>query len=108
MKALNDNKRNKRQSINVERTVNNKETISDLSQTKEFIKVLSDEISSIIEQLLNKLYDVKVADQFAESLIYLYDKLSEKGLSQQTIERILCEYSANVEKLATMFRKEKK
>ncbi|MHA1686670.1 MAG: hypothetical protein ACTSYD_09740 [Candidatus Heimdallarchaeaceae archaeon] len=105
---MNNLKREKGHSFNENTSTIVKEPISDLSQTKEFMKVLSNEISAIVEELLNKIYDTQIADRFAETLIYLYDKLNEKGLSKPTIERILCEYSANVEKLVSIFRKNNK
>jgi len=73
---------------------------------KEILKVLSEEIGSIVNELLNTLYDPKYAEKFAEAILLLYDKFKEKGMSQTAIEKILYEYSKNIDKLIALLKKE--
>ena len=82
-----------------------KEPIADFSQTKDIVKALSAEIGSLVEQFLDSIYNVEIADKFADSIILIYNKLKNEGITKKTAEKILCEYSANVDKFASMLKK---
>ena len=84
---------------------NHKESIKDLSRTKEIVKTLSSEIGTLVEQFLGAIYNVEVAETFADSIIRIYKKLRDEGISKNAAEKILCEYSANVDKFASMLKK---
>ena len=84
------------------------ETIKDYSQTKEIVKVLSTEIGNVVDQLLGVIYNVETADRFADSIITIYNRLVGEGITQTTAEKILCEYSANIDKFASMLKKKEK
>ena len=77
-------------------------------QAREILKALSEEIGSIVNELLNTLYNPNYAEKFADGIILVYNKLKKEGLSQEAIERILYEYSRNVDKLIALLRKEEK
>jgi len=95
----------KKQSINDLKADKQKETIKDFSQTKDIVKVLSGEIGPLVEQFLGAIYNVDVAETFADSLIHIYNKLREEGITKQTAEKIIIEYSANVDRFAAVLRK---
>lgn len=82
-----------------------KRTIEDYSQAKEFLKVLSSEIGVLVEQLLGSIYDEKVAEKFADSIAIIYQKLKSEGLSEETVERIVIEYSSNIDKIVSVMKK---
>lgn len=82
-----------------------KEPIKDFSQTQDIVKALSAEIGSLVEQFLDSIYNVEIADKFADSIILIYNKLKKEGITKKTAEKILCEYSANVDKFASMLKK---
>ena len=98
-------KRNKKQNINDLKADKQKEPIADFSQTKDIVKALSGEIGPLVEQLLGAIYNVEVAEIFADSLIRIYKKLKDEGITKATAEKILCEYSANVDRFAAMLKK---
>ncbi len=81
-----------------------KSSIDDTTQAKEFLKVLSNEIGTIVEQLLGSIYNVNVAEQYAESVISIYKKLLSEGLSKETAEKIVIEYSSHLDKIASYFK----
>jgi hypothetical protein len=82
-----------------------KESIMDVSQTKEIVKALSSEIGPLVEQFMGAIYNVDVAETFADSIIVIYNKLKDEGITKKTAEKILIEYSANVDKFASMLKK---
>ena len=83
-----------------------KEPIRDITQAKEFLKVLSGEIGTIVEQLLGSIYNLDVADQYADAIIKIYKRLLDEGLSEQTVERLVIEYSSNVDKFMAFLKKD--
>lgn len=95
----------KKQSINDLKADKQKETIKDFSQTKDIVKVLSGEIGPLVEQFLGAIYNVDVAEIFADSLIHIYNKLREEGVTKQTAEKVIIEYSANVDRFAAVLKK---
>ena len=105
---------NKKTSNRGKKTINeytdekHSETIKDYSQTKEIVKVLSTEIGNVVDQLLGVIYNVETADRFADSIITIYNRLVGEGITQTTAEKILCEYSANIDKFASMLKKKEK
>jgi hypothetical protein len=103
--ASNKGKRNKKQNINDLKADKQKEPIADFSQTKDIVKALSGEIGPLVEQLLGAIYNVEVAETFADSLIKIYNKLRDEGITKATAEKILCEYSANVDRFAATLKK---
>ena len=98
-------KNKKKQSINDIKADKQKEPIKDFSQTKDIVKVLSGEIGPLVEQFLGAIYNVDVAETFAEALIRIYNKLREEGVTKQTAEKIMVEYSANVDRFAAVLKK---
>ncbi len=80
--------------------------MQDLTQTKELLKVLSSEVGVLVEELLSSLYDVKLADKFADSIVAIYKKLLSEGLSNQTVEKIVLEYSTNIEKIVSALKRQ--
>ncbi len=82
-----------------------KSTIEDYSQAKEFLKVLSSEIGVLVEQLLGSIYDETVAEKFADSIAIIYKKLKSEGLSEETVEKIVIEYSSNIDKIVSVMKK---
>ncbi|MHA2357647.1 MAG: hypothetical protein ACXABK_02620 [Candidatus Heimdallarchaeaceae archaeon] len=103
----NSNSRSKRskKSINDIMGEKQKESIMDVSQTKEIVKALSSEIGPLVEQFMGAIYNVDVAETFADSIIVIYNKLKDEGITKKTAEKILIEYSANVDKFASMLKK---
>ncbi|MHA1303758.1 MAG: hypothetical protein ACTSQE_03215 [Candidatus Heimdallarchaeaceae archaeon] len=83
-----------------------KSTIEDTTQAKEFLKVLSGEIGTIVEQLLGSIYNIDVAERYANSIIKIYEMLTKEGLSKQTVEKIVLEYSANLDKMISYLKRE--
>jgi len=98
-------KNKKKQSINDIKADKQKEPIKDFSQTKDIVKVLSGEIGPLVEQFLGAIYNVDVAETFADALIRIYNKLREEGITKQTAEKIMIEYSANVDRFAAVLKK---
>jgi len=82
-----------------------KKSIKDFSQTKEIVKALSEEIGVLVEQFLSAIYNVDVADSFADAILTIYKKLLGEGITKPTAEKIICEYSANLERFASMLKK---
>ena len=103
--ASSRSKKNKKQNINDIKADKQKEPIKDFSQTKDMVKALSSEIGPLVEQFLGAIYNIDVAETFAESLIRIYNKLREEGITKNTAEKIICEYSANIERFAAMLKK---
>ena len=103
--ASNRSKKTKKQNINDVKADKQKEQIKDISQTKDIVKALSSEIGPLVEQFLGAIYNVEVAEIFADSLIRIYNKLKEEGITKKTAEKIICEYSANVDRFAAMLKK---
>jgi len=101
----NSSSKRRKASINEIIVDNSKEPIKDFSQTKDIVKALSSEIGVIVEQFLGAIYNVDVAERFADSILVIYKKLKDQGISQATAEKILCEYSANLDKFASMLKK---
>ena len=95
----------KKQSINEIKADKQKEPIKDFSQTKDIVKALSGEIGPLVEQFLGAIYNVDVAETFADALIRIYNKLIEEGITKQTAEKIMIEYSANVDRFAAVLKK---
>lgn len=95
----------KKQSINDIKADKQKEPIKDFSQTKDIVKALSGEIGPLVEQVLGAIYNVDVAETFADALIRIYNKLREEGITKQTAEKIMVEYSANVDRFAAVLKK---
>ncbi|MBY9001046.1 MAG: hypothetical protein KGD64_09040, partial [Candidatus Heimdallarchaeota archaeon] len=83
-----------------------KESIKDFSQTKEIVKALSEEVGVLVEQFLNAIYNIDVADSFADAIVTIYKKLLAEGITKQTAEKIICEYSANLDRFASMLKKQ--
>ena len=98
-------KKNNKQNINDLKADKQKEPIKDFSQTKDIVKALSGEIGPLVDQLLGAVYNVEVAENFADSLIKIYKKLRDEGITKTTAEKILCEYSSNVDRFASMLKK---
>ncbi|MHA1417360.1 MAG: hypothetical protein ACTSPO_00120 [Candidatus Heimdallarchaeaceae archaeon] len=98
------NKKGKK-NINDLKGEKHKESIKDFSQTKEIVKALSEEIGVLVEQFLNAIYNVDVADSFADAIVAIYKKLLEEGITKSTAEKIICEYSANLDRFASMLKK---
>ena len=73
--ANNKGQKNKKKNINDLKADKQKEPIADFSQTKDIVKALSGEIGPLVEQLLGAIYNVEVAEIFADSLIRIYKKL---------------------------------
>ncbi|MHA1201525.1 MAG: hypothetical protein ACTSQ4_03280 [Candidatus Heimdallarchaeaceae archaeon] len=94
-----------KKNINDLRSEKHKESIKDFSQTKEIMKVLSAEVGVLVEQFLNAIYDVELADSFADAIVTIYKKLLEEGITKPTAEKIICEYSANLDRFASMLKK---
>ncbi len=94
-----------KKNINDLRSEKHKESIKDFSQTKEIVKVLSAEVGVLVEQFLNAIYDVELADSFADAIVTIYKKLLEEGITKPTAEKIICEYSANLDRFASMLKK---
>jgi len=82
----NSSSKRRKASINEIIVDNSKEPIKDFSQTKDIV-------------------NVDVAERFADSILVIYKKLKDQGISQATAEKILCEYSANLDKFASMLKK---
>ncbi|MHA1668173.1 MAG: hypothetical protein ACTSUR_05900 [Candidatus Heimdallarchaeaceae archaeon] len=101
----NSSSKRRKASINEIIVDNSKEPIKDFSQTKDIVKALSSEIGVIVEQFLGAIYNVDVAERFADSILVIYKKLKDQGISQAAAEKILCEYSANLDKFASMLKK---
>lgn len=101
----NNNKKGKKH-INDLKGEKSKESIKDFSQTKEIVKALSAEVGVLVEQFLGAIYNVDVADSFADSIITIYKKLKSEGITEQTAEKIICEYSANLDRFASMLKKQ--
>ncbi len=99
------NKKGKKKNINDIKGERHKESIKDFSQTKEIVKVLSAEVGVLVEQFLNAIYNVDVADSFADAIVTIYKKLLEEGITKPTAEKIICEYSANLDRFASMLKK---
>lgn len=95
----------KKQSINDIKADKQKEPIKDFSQTKDIVKALSGEIGALVEEFLGAIYNVDVAEIFADALIKIYNKLREEGITKQTAEKIMIEYSANVDRFASVLKK---
>ena len=102
-----NNSSGKRGKTNINDIINDKPkaSIKDISQTRDIVKALSSEIGPIVEEVLGAIYNVDVAERFADSIIAIYKKLKNEGISEETAERILCEYSANLDKFASMLKK---
>lgn len=98
-------RKSKKQNINDLKADKQKEPIKDFSQTKDIVKALSGEIGPLVDQLLGAVYNVEVAENFADSLIQIYKKLRDEGITKTTAEKILCEYSSNVDRFASMLKK---
>ncbi|MHA1222168.1 MAG: hypothetical protein ACTSP3_02675 [Candidatus Heimdallarchaeaceae archaeon] len=86
MAKSNSSSKRRKASINEIIVDNSKEPIKDFSQTKDIV-------------------NVDVAERFADSILVIYKKLKDQGISQATAEKILCEYSANLDKFASMLKK---
>lgn len=97
-----------KKSINDKKGEKNKEPIKDVSQTKDFVKALSAEIGTLVEQFLGGVYNLDVAEGFADSIIRVYNKLRSEGITKKTSEKIICEYSANLDRFASMLKKNNK
>ncbi|MHA1417312.1 MAG: hypothetical protein ACTSRR_13800 [Candidatus Heimdallarchaeaceae archaeon] len=79
-------------------------SIDDKTQTKEFLKVLSGEIGTIVEQLLGSIYNVDVAENYADAVIRVYQKLLDEGISKETVEKIVLEFSGNLNKMISFLK----
>ena len=106
MQLNNDESINAKQTINDYSDSKEKKALQDLTQTKELLKVLSSEVGVLVEELLSSLYDVKLADKFADSIVAIYKKLLSEGLSNQTVEKIVLEYSTNIEKIVSALKRQ--
>ena len=93
-----------KKSINDKKGEKSKEQIQDVSQTKELVKALSAEIGTLVEQFLSGVYNLDVAEGFADSIIRVYNKLRSEGITKKTAEKIICEYSANLDRFASMLK----
>ncbi len=98
------NKRGKK-SINDIKGDKSKEPIKDVFQTRDIVKALSAEIGTLVELFLGGVYNLDVAENFADSIIRVYNKLRSEGITKKTAEKIICEYSANLDRFASMLKK---
>jgi hypothetical protein len=63
---------------------------------KEILNVVGTEIPTIIKGLFSSLYDAKTAEQYAEGIGIIYKRLTEQGLPQEMVEKLVMRYSDSI------------
>ncbi|HUU78292.1 MAG TPA: hypothetical protein VMX55_08090 [candidate division Zixibacteria bacterium] len=63
---------------------------------KELFKVIGEEIPDLITGLFKALYSAETADQYAKGIATIYKTLSEQGLPEEMVLRMVDKYADSI------------
>ena len=63
---------------------------------REILQVVNKEVPSLITGLFKALYDAETAEQYALGIATIYRTLTEQGLPEEMIEKLVLKYSDSI------------
>ena len=63
---------------------------------RDILKVVNEEVPSLITGLFKALYSAETAEQYAKGIGTIYKTLSEQGLPEDMIEKLVLKYSDSI------------